>query len=768
MAIWSNRSPVSEYSGLFCHGGGCRPARRRPLLFSGPAALILVQCLSGPDLLSLPHLSPTGVGSASEIRKEAAILVGNDRVLTLEGTEGIRQEIPLFTSIIQDPGATIRSANSKAPPPSFWLGRFRPLFVRELVLNSGKRRLISLRNGGLLYSDNGNPFQRVRELPRRFVPEDYGGPVLYRDVEDLWQNPLRPQELLAVVKHQILRSDDGGGSFFPMGNSGIRSNYTAIAARTDRRGRIREIFLGTSVNGIHRIFLSRGKIRRRAHRAESRGLSHQFHDEKTRMYEEVSGLVFDSPRNLLLATTRLDGALYVASPGNRRAKIHWRRFRLPVEAREEQIQALAFNSSPGRILISTNRGLFVTFLPRQFDGLQGGEKSAVRETRKSTGSVSPEGDRLEGSFLPWSTLAGGLKSDDSFFGLFIAAKGKAGVHFNRESVREKQIIRGLYISPTSARRRHRKIMELIDNYAFNAAVIDVKDDIGRLIYGSELPEARAMNNHRERAPIRKLITKLKKKKIYLIARQVVFKDARMFQYKNSRFAGRDRFTGKPWIGNELERWVDPYSVEVQNYNIRVAREVLRLGFDEIQFDYIRFPSDGPVHKCRWTHKKGNSYRSEALEAFLRKARITLQSPLSVDIYGYNGMYRVSGLVGQDLIDFGDYVDVISPMHYSSHYGPKYLDSIPRKDRAFTLLKMGSARPLAMGHGRFAIRPWLQSFRLLTARWGWGSEYMASQIRGTLQGGGSGFLWWGPIDQFTLPGRVQKKIFSSTVEGRSER
>ena len=319
-------------------------------------------------------------------------------------------------------------------------------------------------------------------------------------------------------------------------------------------------------------------------------------------------------------------------------------------------------------------------------------------------------------------------------------------------------MRALYISPTSAKKKRRRVFRLIDKYNFNAAVIDVKDDFGRLIYGSKLPEAKQMRNHIERAPLRSLVRKLKQKKVYLIARMVVFKDNRVFRYKRGAYAIRDRYTGKPWVGNDVERWTDAYSTWVQNYFIRIAREVIALGFDEIQFDYIRFPSDGPVHRCRWAHKKRDAYKSEALEAFLRKARASISAPISIDIYGYNGMYRVAGRVGQDLKDLGDYVDVISPMHYSSHYGPKYLEKVPRKNRAYELLRMGSARPIGMANGRFRVRPWLQSFKLLIGRWGWGEAYMKAQIQGTIDGGGSGFMWWGPIKLFYIPGRVQKKMF----------
>ena len=319
-------------------------------------------------------------------------------------------------------------------------------------------------------------------------------------------------------------------------------------------------------------------------------------------------------------------------------------------------------------------------------------------------------------------------------------------------------MRAMYISPTSARSKQRMVFDLLDNYGFNAAVIDVKDDFGRLIYGSKLPEAREMNNARRRADIEGLVKKLKARGIYTIARQVVFKDQVLFRYQGSKFAIRDKYSGAPWVGNEKERWVDTYSPWVHDYNVRVAKEVGALGFDEIQFDYIRFPSDGPIGRCRWSYREGDAYKSEALENFLMKARRDIPQPISVDIYGYHGIYRAGTTIGQDLVDVGEFVDVVSPMHYSSHFGNSYLNHHPKAIRAYELLKLGTERPVRMSQGRFQIRPWIQAFRMKISIWGYGEPYMENQIRGTIDGGGSGFLWWGPIKEFYIPGRVQQRLF----------
>jgi hypothetical protein len=269
-----------------------------------------------------------------------------------------------------------------------------------------------------------------------------------------------------------------------------------------------------------------------------------------------------------------------------------------------------------------------------------------------------------------------------------------------------------------------------------------------------------MNNDFARAPIREIVAELKERKIYTIARQVVFKDNRVYAFQRNRYAIRD-VGGGPWGADQEERWVDSYSTWVHNYNIRVAREVLALGFDEIQFDYIRFPSDGPIGRCRWSHKQGNAYKSEALESFLRKARSQIDAPISIDVFGYNAIYRAGGVIGQDIFDMGKYIDVLSPMHYSSHFGPRYMRDVPRDQRAHALLKLGCERPVRRSRGGFQVRPWLQAFEMMGATWGSGRPYMRGQILGSLEGGCNGFLWWGPIARFRVPGEAQNDLFGTT-------
>lgn len=324
-----------------------------------------------------------------------------------------------------------------------------------------------------------------------------------------------------------------------------------------------------------------------------------------------------------------------------------------------------------------------------------------------------------------------------------AQPGIPDVAFKVPHPESRKTVRGFYIAPSSVRRP--QVDALIAGNAFNAAVIDFKDDHGRLIAGSKIAEAQAMKNDQERAPIASLLKKLKSKKIHTIARIVVFKDGRALSYQKGQHAVKSK-GGGIWQGKtEEDRWIDPFSEWAQTYNLKVALEAEAMGFDEIQFDYIRFPSDGPIGLCRFTHMPGDAYKSEALEAFLRRARSHLKVPISADLFGYNAIYRAGGVIGQDFLDIGEFVDIISPMHYPSHFGTAFMRETPYNDRAYELLRTSCTYASKRAQGRFLLRPWLQAFDMMSNVWGYGPAYFQGQARGAIEGGCHGDLWWGSLD-----------------------
>jgi len=159
-----------------------------------------------------------------------------------------------------------------------------------------------------------------------------------------------------------------------------------------------------------------------------------------------------------------------------------------------------------------------------------------------------------------------------------------------------------------------------------------------------------------------------------------------------------------------EQWVDPYSSDVWAYNVEIAKEVIARGFDEVQFDYIRFPTDGEnLAVIDYPHKLPGMTPETALESFLRYARQEISAPISVDIYGSNGWYRSGSRTGQDVEMFSNYVDVICPMLYPSHFEQDFLAFEPASERPYRIYRLGTLRNVTIARDTVLIRPYVQAF-----------------------------------------------------------
>jgi hypothetical protein len=300
-----------------------------------------------------------------------------------------------------------------------------------------------------------------------------------------------------------------------------------------------------------------------------------------------------------------------------------------------------------------------------------------------------------------------------------------------------------------------------------AVVIDFKDDFGRIAYDSQLELHRQVGAVRGYFDAERVISTVHDNDLYLIARIVVFKDRELFGYDGNRYALWDSRRNAPWgvfrtetdedTGEErtrqVEYWVDPFSEDVWDYNIAIARELEELGVDEIQFDYIRTPADGRTRDIEYRFRdaspaleENDPYRDdreEALSAFLARARDQISLPIGIDVFGFNGWYRMSYL-GQDIARLAEHVDVISPMLYPSHFPRAFLPDIPYLEWAETLYREGVARGRRITNDSVLIRPYIQSFLIggeLQFEEPRYTDYLKHQIRGSLDAGASGFTLW---------------------------
>jgi hypothetical protein len=299
-----------------------------------------------------------------------------------------------------------------------------------------------------------------------------------------------------------------------------------------------------------------------------------------------------------------------------------------------------------------------------------------------------------------------------------------------------------------------RVLDLTARTELNAVVIDVKGDRGWILYKTEVEQAIAAGAQGP-ATLKDfdgLMADLKARGIYTIARIVVFKD-NVLATARPDLAIIDTRTGKPWIDNEKLAWVDPFREEVWNYNIAIGQEAIRRGFDEIQFDYVRFPTDGKLAAAKYAKPVSKETRLPTIAAFLGKARRELGASgafVAADLFGYTAFNENDTDIGQRIEELAPHLDYICPMVYPSGYHkgiPGYANPVlvPGKvvGESVRLIRKRAGGTVAQ------VRPWLQDFRdYAFDRRIFGVAEVQAQIRGSEEAGGSGWMLWNPRNDYT--------------------
>jgi hypothetical protein len=274
----------------------------------------------------------------------------------------------------------------------------------------------------------------------------------------------------------------------------------------------------------------------------------------------------------------------------------------------------------------------------------------------------------------------------------------------------------------------------------NSLVIDVKDDNGHILTDIDYPPAVEIGAVKNSIDFKPILKQLRDEEIYSIARMVVFKDKQLFRANNGEYAIWDNKHDRPWRANNSEYWCDAHSDFVRNYNVQLAKKVAELGFDEIQFDYIRFPADGPLERCLYRYKKDEEmFKSEVLDDFLQQARAEIQAPISVDIYGFTAFYNFGNRIGQDIEIFGKHVDVVSAMIYPSHYGINFYKDGPRYLRPYRIVYDTGIRSRFLSNDKAIMRPYVQAFDMHSPTFGPG--YILYQVNAANESGCEGYIFW---------------------------
>jgi len=334
---------------------------------------------------------------------------------------------------------------------------------------------------------------------------------------------------------------------------------------------------------------------------------------------------------------------------------------------------------------------------------------------------------------------------------------------------ELPAVRAIYLTSWSAATpsRLREAISLAKTTEVNSVVIDIKDYTGTVVFKTESPLIGRLGGSVSRLDLPALVDRLHAEGIYVIARIAAFQDQHLLTVR-PYLAVRDP-EGRIWYDRKGLGWVDPASPEVWEYLVEIGRAAARAGVDELNFDYIRFPSDGDLSALRYpVYDVAVESRRQVIRRFFEYLTTQLRptgAVLSADLFGLATVRPDDMGIGQIIEDAFLYFDYISPMVYPSHYARGFMQFANPADHPYQVVRYSLVRAeqrraafarmlasIPAGTGAQApidriarIRPWLQAFDL-------GALYPPPVIRTQMEavydvGLTSGWMLWNPSNRY---------------------
>jgi len=324
----------------------------------------------------------------------------------------------------------------------------------------------------------------------------------------------------------------------------------------------------------------------------------------------------------------------------------------------------------------------------------------------------------------------------------------------RKTMGDTGIVRALYVNrwASQSTKKMHALIAIADKTEINALVIDMKDEFGLNFESKDTSVSRNAGHSGRAKHLAELLDTLKAHRILAIARVVVFKDSVAARVNPQHVIRKP--DGTPWHDKKGLTWVDPYDPMIREYNIRVAEELARLGFDEIQFDYIRFPEPYASLPPQVFKDANGVPKPKALADFFRAACPRIHAAgarCTADIFGMVTSIGGALEVGQQWSELAPVTDVLLPMVYPSHY-PHGSFGIARPnsepylvvDSAITAAhhkdtRLGITSPIH-------VRAWLQAFTLGAP------HYTAAQVeaqkKGVYDAGYDSWVLWSPGSEYS--------------------
>ncbi|KKU14718.1 MAG: hypothetical protein UX23_C0010G0002 [Parcubacteria group bacterium GW2011_GWB1_45_9] len=315
-----------------------------------------------------------------------------------------------------------------------------------------------------------------------------------------------------------------------------------------------------------------------------------------------------------------------------------------------------------------------------------------------------------------------------------------------------EVIKAIYVTSWIAGTpsRMNELIKLIKETELNAVVIDIKDYSGYVAYDIQNEDVIKYRAKEIRIPrVNALIKQLHDEGIYVIARTTVFQDPLLVKARPD-LALKNKVSGGVWYDNKGLGWVDPAAKEAWDYNIAIAKDAAERGFDEINFDYIRFASDGKLSEIGYPFfQETTTLKQSVLRDFFEYLRKELNGiVISADLFGLVTVNYDDLGIGQSLEDAYKYFDAVAPMVYASHYARTFLGFENPAAHPYEVVNysMASANQrLKNLESASKLRPWLQHFDL-------GAIYDAAKIKAQIQatydaGVTDGWMLWDPSNRY---------------------
>lgn len=609
-------------------------------------------------------------------------------------------------------------------------------FTIEQILEtpSGILYAISKQRGFLVSFDNGASWlEHNNGLPRRVVYpfSEESGRIRHLTAVNI--DPNNEGRVAVTTADKLYLSENYGGSWrqIPIGKPLRSTSYLTSVALSPRDADT--LLVGTSFNGFF-------ETTDRGTSWQDPSLSARFLYRGAGFYEEISGLSYHpTEAGVIFFACGFGHGVYRGSPDRKT----WTRLEFPGDDQAEVIHRLEIlpAGASWTLQVQTHKSRWLYPL--------------------ATGNW-----RLAGS----QDLIADPVPDP----------------FRRERIRKASDRFGIYVSSFRAQGEDLdNHLQFIKDNGLNSLVVDCKDDFGWIAYDTNLEFPKEIGAVNKRFSLEELVDKAHRQDIYVIARLVVFKDQRLYRYNDFEYAVWNGVSDQPWrylvkvevppepkdedgaesSENEeevppepvykyvqKEYWVDPYNPDVWSYNLAIAEELQERGVDEIQFDYIRFPSDGSLSQIQYRYRREGMTPIDALESFLIQVRESIHIPISTDLYGFNSWHRMGNWIGQSIEVLADYVDAICPMFYPSHFPRDFMKDEPYLERGRKIYQEGTSRAAFMVGGRSIVRPYVQAF-LIGGELAMGpaeySLYLTNQIEGTLAAPSSGFTLWNASNRYYM-------------------